>query len=577
MNTKVLYTILAIFIVSLSSILIIQSSLRKSVTMDEYNHYFCGLEWLQTGEYTSWPENPVFSRIIPAIGPYLKGYRAEGFTLLGEDLSIWDHFFNSYRNEYFYEGPIDSQLISIRFLTLPIFLISCIIIWFWSKRLTNNYGALITLGIYCFIPVLLGHSGLGTTDITFVCVFTLLIYLFFKWLNKPSFLHGILFGFALGLSMLTKYSVLPFFGITMAVTFPLKWIKMDRTIIFPLSKWFRSWVPSGLLATAIMIVLIWGFHGFHVGAIGNEPVIKTLIATGNVSEIFNQIIVPAPEWFAGLLILLDHNNDGHVSYMLGELSQTGFWYYYPLGISIKTPIPSLLLGVLGLIGIIKHHRDLNWQTLATFLIPFALMISVMTSHINIGVRHVAPIYPLFSLGAVASTLYLLQKSNFQKQVLTYLPVALVVWQIGVALLAFPNYTNYFNLLAGNEPGEIIADSDLDWGMGLKELSKFSMENNIDTLHMSYFGVADECLYDLPVIYSLPTDEKVKGWVAISENTYWGVFSHRTRKANTADSLTCKILMLKFLDQDKPHTYFRWLDDYELKAKLGNSIRMYYVE
>ena len=40
-----------------------------------------------------------------------------------------------------------------------------------------------------------------------------------------------------------------------------------------------------------------------------------------------------------------------------------------------------------------------------------MMISVMSSHINIGVRHIAAVYPLFAVGAAAGAVYLMDHVN----------------------------------------------------------------------------------------------------------------------------------------------------------------------
>lgn len=121
----------------------------------------------------------------------------------------------------------------------------------------------------------------------------------------------------------------------------------------------------------------------------------------------------------------------------------------------------------------------------------------------------------------------------------------------------------------------MADSDVDWGQGLIELSEFARENQIDTLYLSYFGAVDECMYDLPPIKPLLPDQPVKGWVAVSENNYRGLFVFSTETFYATD--TCRFLVFDFVPQETPHTLYRWLDAYELKAHPTNSIRVYHVE
>ncbi len=546
-----------------------------SVTIDEGTHYFCGMQWWQEGRYNAWPENPVFSRLVIAAGPYLQGYRTSGFNPQGDELSFWDHFLNTYRLEFFHAEGMEDHLFWIRIFVLPFFFLSIVVVWIWSRRLGGDFAAMISTGVYAFTPVLMGHSGLATTDIIFMSTFTILIWTFYRWLNHASYINAVWFGLGLAFAMLSKYSVLPFFGIAMLVSFFLKWY-LDRPQLLPVKNWIMSWLYSGLLASAVMFFVIWAFHGFHVGAIGSEPVIRTLMETGQVSKIYDKIIVPAPEWFAGILILMVHNAEGHTAYMLGEISSTGFWYFYPLGLTVKTPLPALVIGVLGFIGIVRNFKSLNWEVVATFFVPFALMLSVMSSHINIGVRHISTVYPLFAVGATASTLFLFDYlSENWKGNGRYILITLLIAQVTIALFIYPNYTNYFNILAGNEPGKVMGDSDLGWGQGLIELSEYAQENQIDTLHFSYFGVADDCMYDLPTIVPLSVDEPVKGWVAISENNYHGIFGFNEDLFNIDPK--CRILALQFFEMDKPHTLYDWLKDHEPKAVMANSIRVYHIE
>lgn len=572
---SILRAITALLVI-ISLALVFRSSQRMSLTIDESTHFHCGLQWLQEGKYSAWPENPVLSRIIPALGAYSQGYRSGNFELEGENLGFWDHFLYAYRMDYFHAAGIDQPLFWIRLPIMLMFLLSMIPVWLWSRRLSGEWGALISTGFYAFTPVMMGHAGVSTTDVTFTAAFVLLMWVFFRWINHASLLNGLWLGIGLAGAMLTKFSVLPFFGLAMPVAFFLKWYLDDREMYQSTGKWVKGWLYSGLLAAGVMVMLIWAIHGFEVGPPGKVPVVHSLIENGLVSPIFDQIHVPAPEWVAGLLVLLEHNRQGMTSYMFGELNEMGFWYFYPVGLTLKTPFPALLMGLLGIAGFIRiPKKQLNWEVVALFLIPFALMLSVMTSHINIGVRHMMVVYPLFAIGATASAIRWLKTLPNGNKLSLYLPAGLLGFQVLIALIVYPNYLNYFNPLAGAEPGAIMSDSDVDWGQGLIELSEFAQENQIDTLHFAYFGAADECMYELPAIKPLPKNEPVKGWVAISENIYQGIFVFSSEYFHQKD--TCRELVFDIHPENKPHTFYRWLDAYEVKANLTNSIRVYYVE
>ena len=112
--------------------------------------------------------------------------------------------------------------------------------------------------------------------------------------------------------------------------------------------------------------------------------------------------LPAPEFFQGIVEVVQHNDCGHDAYLLGEVSTTGWWYYFPIAISVKSTIPLLLLFAMG-IGISAGGLAGRARSV---LVPAAVLSVVlavgMASNINIGIRHILAVYPLMALVAVAA-------------------------------------------------------------------------------------------------------------------------------------------------------------------------------
>ena len=48
-----------------------------------------------------------------------------------------------------------------------------------------------------------------------------------------------------------------------------------------------------------------------------------------------------PAFARGLEIGLSHSGKGHVAYLMGRISDTGWWYYFLFAFLIKTPIGTL--------------------------------------------------------------------------------------------------------------------------------------------------------------------------------------------------------------------------------------------
>lgn len=573
-----LYPVGTLLLVISAAVLVFFSSRRQSLTIDEPNHLYCGMEWLQEGTYTAWPENPPLSRVFVALGPYLQGFRVSMPTreTAGEYASVWDYFFASYNLDYFSTAPILENLFWIRIFILPLFLLSVLIVWFWAKTLGGKVAAFLAVGMYCTLPPILAHSGLGTTDITFVTFFTLLMFCFSRWLKKPTLKRALLLGLSMGAALLTKFSVLAFFPaaalpmLVLFYVFGLKGINLNPR------QWRLKAFKSGTVAAMVAFLSVWAFFGFSVGSLGDEPVISTAIKEGSIPASIGEVIVPAPEWFAGLRLLIFHNDGGHPTYITGQLIMNGIWYYYPLAVLVKTPWPYLLFFFIGFVGAwipVKSKR--NWEAIALSLIPFMILLAMLSSNVNIGLRHILVIYPLTSVGAAVGMLQLLNRVRAKKQLWQKaIPAALVICQLVIAIVAYPKYLSYFNPIAGEDPGEMLNDSDLDWGQGIFELAEFCKENKIEQLSISYVGIGQDCWYGLPQIKALAPDSLATGWIAVSELAYRGVWAGITIPGESCQSF---LFTNGFSEKLEPGRGYRWLDQYPLKAILGGSIRMYYVD
>ena len=65
-------------------------------------------------------------------------------------------------------------------------------------------------------------------------------------------------------------------------------------------------------------------------------------------NVLGGVRLPAPQFYQGIYDLWMHNREGHGSFLLGKVSLTGFWFYYPVVLSVKTP-----LAMLGLVAVVS--------------------------------------------------------------------------------------------------------------------------------------------------------------------------------------------------------------------------------
>jgi hypothetical protein len=209
--------------------------------------------------------------------------------------------------------------------------------------------------------------------------------------------------------------------------------------------------------------------------------------------------LPPHTFFSGLETVLAHNEGGHPAYLLGELSDKGWWYYFPVAFGTLTYAALLLAMGLGLgLAVWRARRWKGGVLWLALLLPPVLYFGVsLTSHINIGLRHLLPVYPF---------LYLLTAAA----VVTALPVRaaaaaaclLLGVQAAEAASVHPHYLTFFNTFAGGPkagPRYLLA-SNLDWGQDLKNLKIFLDDNHLDSVCLFYFGYASPSYYGIKERY-----------------------------------------------------------------------------
>ncbi|HEX3580752.1 MAG TPA: hypothetical protein VH087_03250, partial [Thermoanaerobaculia bacterium] len=203
---------------------------------------------------------------------------------------------------------------------------------------------------------------------------------------------------------------------------------------------------------------------------------------------------PAPQYLFGLLRVKQHDERGTPVFLLGKMWPRGRWYYFPLVLAIKTPIPLLLLFAMGL-AFLRKRRELAVMALA-------LLLAVMPSHINLGVRHILPIYIFIAIIAGVALV---------KRPMTAI---LIIWLIADIV---PDALPWMNAFAGRHPERVVVESNFDWGQDLYRLAIACRERHITSLNAALFSTTSPKLVGVPVTGAIDPYQPSKGWLAISES------------------------------------------------------------
>ena len=458
--------------IALGSLRIVATYTVFNHTVDEPAHIACGMEWLDRGTYKMEPQHPPLARVMAALGPYLSGIRSQG---------VWDKdpgqagMYSEGQYIYYAGDHYDRTLVLSRLGILPFFWIACLAVYFWARRFFGTPTAVVSVGLFSFLPAVLAHAGLGTTDMALTATLGAAFVAMLAWAENPTWRRSALFGAAGGLAVLAKFSSLAFFPAVVAAAL-LAYLVGGWPGFRGLFGHARRLALPIAAACCVAALVIWAGYRFHFGP------------------------TPAPELWSGIKSVMEHNRTGHLAYLLGEHKVFGWWYFFPVVLAVKTPLPFLALAGIGAVVSLARWRQMS----GAYLVPLGFALAIlgvgMAGHINVGLRHILPIYMGLAIMAAIGTVRLYEwgrHGNWGEAVVAVLPrgfgwwvwqlwalpgerasrntwanIALLVlagWFALTSLAAHPDYLPYFNLIAGDEPERIVADSDLDWGQDMTRL------------------------------------------------------------------------------------------------------------
>jgi 4-amino-4-deoxy-L-arabinose transferase-like glycosyltransferase len=489
---------IAVLLIAIGVARIVSTYWILNHTIDEIGYISAGLEWVTAHTYTYQPEQPPLSPAAAGIGAWLAGAR------------------NVSRAELPYKGPdilyhspsYYRTLAAARAGELPFFIGAALMVWLWARRLHGNLAALAAVLLFTTMPVVLGHAGLATTDISLCATLPAALYAFLLWIENPGTKRSVLLGLAIAAGVLSKFSFLLYFPVSVLVIIPI------------LRKW-RLRIRPLILVLAIAVFVIWAGYWFTV-----SPLLQ------------------------GLRDLQEHAHTGHPDYLLGEQRRFGWWYFFPVVFAYKTPLAFLALAGIAWICLHRSPREqwIPWACAA------AIMVAAMPSTINLGVRHIIPIYPLLAIPAGLAAARLIESTARAPRILGGF---LVLWQLTSSILVHPDYIAYFNEFAGGRPELVRVDSDLDWGQAINELVRSQRARGINRIGWGGVTNADINYHGAVGWYLASKWERSTGWIAVNATERF-------------------LPDFAIWDGSTPRPW-AWLDPYQPVERVGHgAILLYYI-
>lgn len=427
---------------------------RLSPTYDEHVHLVSGYSYFKTTDYTmNGFGHPPLAEMWSAVPLLFMSPSFQSTHPFWSDILAYQYAFSDL---FMYHNRVDAEkmLFAGRFMILLLSLALGFMIFLWSRKLFGDNPALIAVFLWSFSPAFLAHGTLITTDM--VITLTYFMFFYFLWrlyTEKATLTLRLLTGASLGLLMISKFSAVAVFPAAgLIILYQLKYAKIGM---------------KRVLADLVFVV---------------PAAIVTML-------IVYQFVPLTSFYIPGLQKMMGGILQGRSTFLMGQYSTSGWLYYFPVVFLLKTPIPFIVLAVAALFS-----RNLRTRNIAFFLLIPALVYFGMScfSKVQIGYRHIMPALPFLTV-LISGLFY-----EMRKTIVRVIAGALLIWYALGTAYAYPWYVSYFNEYIGKADNGYLylTDSNLDWGQGMKELSKYLKSRNISSVIMCYFGVSDPHYYGI---------------------------------------------------------------------------------
>jgi len=446
----------------------------KSLTTDEPFHLAAGLSYLKTSKFSINPEHPPLIKLLAATIPY---FSKKTIPPEGDIKSYFDLIMFIVRSIRLNCAYIDFLTITARIFPILITMFLGFLIYKMGKELYGEIGGLSSLFLFCFEPTFLAHGRLLHTDVAASFFYLLYFYALYKVYLRPSLFYFFLLSTVLGLSLITKFSML--------ILVPIHFLIM---IFMPFKREWRKFWPALPLMIFIPWLIVCAGYFFKISRVSGEElglIARWLSLPDNVLQFIRYVpIYLPPDFIRGIDAVWEHNHVGHWAYLLGRYSKMGWWYYFPLALCLKESIPILICFFSGLIYcLLNLRRDKKGLFIILPILYYSIF--AFSSRINIGIRHYLPVFPFLIIGSGGLCSFLIQKKSYWQIFI----VLILIWSALETARAFPDYISYFNPIAGGykKGWKRLSDSNAEWGQDIKILAKFCKKNHINEIEAYCFN------------------------------------------------------------------------------------------
>jgi hypothetical protein len=498
----------ALLLLALHFTMALASKLGESTTSDEIVHLTGGYSYWRFNDYRLHPENGNLAQRWVALPAWIAGSRFP--TLDQEYWRTSDAWVMGH--EFFYETGEDHfpKLMAARAMTALMSAAVGALVFLWSRRLFGTPGAFVSLVFFAFCPTFLAHGGYATSDVCMAFFMLASMGAYWRHLGKTGAGPFALSAAVFGLACVAKFSA-PLIPIMMAlcaaVHLATRRGELGRVALS----------AAGHAAAAFAI--IWAFYGFRYSAFNPalppadqfiESWAELYSRTGRIGQVIHLLanVRALPEAFLYGMDYVVETSRQRGAYLNGAYSIEGWPSFFIWTFALKSTIPFILAAAWAawVAACARMRPAAGAPGRLAGLIPLTPLAALflvygiisVTSHLNIGHRHLIPIYPVLFILTGALGAWLARPVGWR----AILVAGLLAWHVAESAWIYPHYLAYFNELAGGPAGGRyhLVDSSLDWGQDLPGLKAWLDANRRpgEDAYLAYFGTGEPRYYHLPV-------------------------------------------------------------------------------
>lgn len=340
----------------------------------------------------------------------------------------------------------------------------------WATQLYGKRAGLMALLLYVLCPNLAAHGQMLGTDVYSFLVVTAVLYHGWRYHKTNRFGQLIYLAVWLGIGQISKQSLLLLYPVV-ACLFILRLRPMAGSVLRKTGQWVKEMLLIGLVS---LLLINAGFLFYKTG--------KSLHQYSFVSEKFRNLQqqwsfvgdlpLPLPEPFiAGLDYVRFNQETGPgiegrsaygSTYFLGKkLDGHLLWYYYPLSLLYKLPLPFLILLGFTMVQYTRQRKRFRFLPDEVYLLLPSLFLLLCFCFLNsmyLGIKNVIMILPPLFIFCAGQASVLWEQSKKGK----WLLIGLGVWQLLSVSRYFPHFLPYTNELIPDKKHayRVFGDSNL---------------------------------------------------------------------------------------------------------------------